>query len=107
MSSADLGGTLNSCRRGAVSGSAILRFQAEGVLSAPVQEGIKAVGGRYCSPLDRTAQATRASLLAAAVITTLIGDRRSRALSHGPNGDRSRLTRSTADRAPCTSSFLR
>src|ERR1700745_1409997 len=44
----------------------------------------------------------RASLLAAAVTTTLIGARVSSVSSHGPNGDRSRLTRRTADRAPCT-----
>src|ERR1700721_3629893 len=58
--------------------------------------------GRYSCPLDRTAHAIRASLLAAAVMTTLIGARCSSASSHGPNGDRSRLTRRTADRAPCT-----
>jgi len=33
---------------------------------------------------------------------TLIGARVSSASSHGPNGDRSRLIRRTADRAPCT-----
>src|ERR1700746_1949164 len=49
----------------------------------------------------------RASLLAAAVSTTLIGARVSNLSSHGPNGDRSRLTRRTADRAPCTRSLRR
>ena len=49
----------------------------------------------------------REPAVAAAVITTFTEARRSRASSHGPNGDRSRFTRSTADRAPCTSSFLR
>jgi hypothetical protein len=58
--------------------------------------------GRYSRPLERTAHAIRASLLAAAVMTTLIGPRSSSASSHAPNGDRSRLTRRTADRAPCT-----
>jgi hypothetical protein len=49
----------------------------------------------------------RASLLAAAVTITLMGARVSSASSHGPKGDRSRLTRSTADRAPCTRSLRR
>src|ERR1700761_1776625 len=49
----------------------------------------------------------RASLLAAAVTTTLIGARVSSVSSHGPNGDRSRFTRKTADRAPCTRSLRR
>src|SRR6266567_953894 len=49
----------------------------------------------------------RASLLAAAVTTTLIGARVSNVSSHEPNGDRSRLTRRTADRAPCTRSLRR
>ena len=47
-----------------------MRFQAEGVFSAPAQESNEAVGERYSSPLERTAQATRASLLAAATIST-------------------------------------
>jgi len=78
-----------------------LRFQAEGVFSAPVYPIVRAVGERYSSPLDSTAQAIRASLLAAAVITIFTGDRRSSESSQGPNGDRSRLTRKTADRVDC------
>jgi len=48
--------------------------------------------GRYSCPLERTSHAIRASLLAAVVMTTLIGARSSSASSHAPNGARSRLT---------------
>jgi hypothetical protein len=94
-------GTLNS-RCGAVKWERDSALPSRRPFSAPAQAAIALVGGRYSSPLDRTAQATRASLLAAAVMTTLMGARCSSASSHGPNGDRSRFTRSTADRAPCT-----
>jgi hypothetical protein len=49
-----------------------------------VQAAIKVVAGRYSPPLDNTAQAIRANLLAAAVITTFTGERRSSESSQGP-----------------------
>ena len=98
-------GTLNSRRGGAVKWERDFALPSRRRLFRACSGGHQGCRWAVLFAAHRTAQATRASLLAAAVITTFTGDRRSRASSHGPNGDRSRLTRSTADRAPSTSSF--
>ena len=59
-----------------------------------------AVTGLYSLPLESTAQAIRASLLAMATTTTFLGALASSASSQAPIGARSRLIRSTAARAP-------
>ena len=58
------------------------------------------MSGLYGSPLDRTAQAIRANLLAVAVTTTLRGALCSSPFSQPPKGARSRFMRTTAARAP-------
>jgi len=68
--------------------------------SAPVYAA-KALGApRYSSPVESTAHAILASLLAAATISTLRGALPSSAVIHGPIASRSRLQRKTTARAP-------
>jgi hypothetical protein len=59
-----------------------------------------AAAGLYSLPLDSTAHAIRASLLAMATTTTFLGALASSASSHAPIGARSRLICSTAAHAP-------
>jgi hypothetical protein len=77
-------GTLNNHRRGAVKWERDLRFQAERAFSAPAQAAVALVGERHWSPLDRTAQATRAST----------GARRSALKSVEPGTERRSFSRS-------------
>ena len=82
------------------SGKRMSAFQAVGVFSTPVYAAIDVGRPRYSSPVDSTAQAIHASLLAAATISRLRGALASSAVTHGRIASRTRLHTETTARAP-------